>query len=828
MMTDLRDALRALRATPVVAAVAILSLALGIGANTAIFSLVNALMLRSLPVQEPERLVQLTLGATRASWTNPLWEQVRERDSQIFDGAFAFAHQRFNLARGGEAQLVWGVMASGGYFDVLGVRPVLGRTFTKANDIRTGEGTGARQVAVISYGFWQRHFGGAADVLGKPLELDRVPYTIIGVVDPAFTGVDHGTSDEIFIPLAAEPLMRGATESAMDQRSWWWLRVMARLKPGDTIERATAALRGVQPQIRDATIPTNYRAQNLANYLKEPLAMRPAAGGPNGLGRQYRQPLYLIMAVVALVLLIACANIANLLLARASARQHELSVRVALGASRWRIARQLLAESALLSLCGTAVGLLFARWGAGLLVFEMSGADTAAAIDAGIDWRVLSFTIGLAVATTFLFGLVPALRATRVAPGDAIKEQGRSIVGESRFGLGSWLVAAQVALSLVLIAGAGLFLRTFSTLANVRLGFEPEPLMIVDASAKRSRIEQKDRTALFERLRAAAESVPGVRSAALQSITPLTNSSWDMLIQNPEGMSLPERERDVHVNEVSPGYFATWSTPILAGRDFTARDTLDAPRVVLVNETFAKKYFNGANPVGRSLRYDPFPGETSVPLEIVGLVRDAVYESLRDAIPPTIYQTVAQNKKPGPGIDIAVRAATGSPALLTRAVADALNRVDPDVTLTFTPYRVTVREATVQERVIAMLSAFFGGLALLLAALGLYGVMSCAVSRRRTEIGIRMALGAGPAGAVRLILLRVAALVGLGVAAGTVLALWVGTFVTGSSLIFGVQPRDPVTLASAAIVLGAVGAIAGYLPARRASRIDPAQVLRNG
>jgi len=826
-MTDLRDALRALRATPIVTAVAILSLALGIGANTAIFSLVNALMLRSLPVQEPERLVQVLLGATRASWTNPLWEQLRERDRGIFDGAFAFAHQRFNLARGGESQLVWGVMASGAFFDVLGVRPVLGRTFTTANDIRTGEGTDARQVAVISYGFWQRHYGGAADVLGMPLELDRVSYTIIGVLDPAFTGVDHGTSDEIFIPLAAEPLMRGATESAMDQRSWWWLRVMARLKPGDSIERATAALRGVQPQIREATLPPNYRADTLATYLKEPMAMRPAAGGPNGLGRQYRAPLFLIMVVVALVLLIACANIANLLLARAAARRHELSVRVALGATGWRIARQLLAESALLSVCGSVLGLIFARWCARLLVYQMSGADTATALDVSVDWRVLSFTVGLAVATTFLFGIVPALRSTRVAPSDAIKEQGRSIVGESRFGLGSWLVAAQVALSLVLIAGAGLFLRTFSTLTQVRLGFDPDPLLLVDVSAKRSAAGQSERTALYERLRAATEAVPGVRGAALQSVTPLTSSSWDTLIDNPEGLSLPQRERDVHMNEVSPGFFTVYATPLLAGRDFTIRDTLDAPRVVIVNETFAKKYFGGANPVGRFVRNVPFPGEKAPRMEIVGLVRDAVYESLRDAIPPTMYRPSTQNEKPGPNTTISVRAAAGSPALLTRSVADALSHVDPDVTLTFTPYRVTVREATVQERVIAMLSAFFGGLALLLAALGLYGVMSYAVSRRRTEIGIRMALGAGPAGAVRLILLRAATLVGLGVTAGMVLVVWAAKFLVGSSLIFGLQPRDPITLASAAVVLSLVGALAGYLPARRASRIDPAQILRN-
>jgi putative ABC transport system permease protein len=827
-MSAFRDAFRALRATPVVSAVAILSLALGIGANTAIFSLVNTLMLRSLPVKDPQQLVQVLAGPTRASFSNPLWEQVRERDQQLFAGAFAYSPQRFNIARGGEAQLVNGIMASGKFFEVLGVPAILGRTFTPENDVRAGTGTDKRQVAVISYGFWQRHYGGAADVIGRPIELDRIPYTIIGVTTPEFTGLDQGTAYEVAIPLATEPLMRGEKESAMDQRTWWWMRVMARLKPGDTIERATAAFRGVQPQMREATLPQNYRPKDLPNYLKDPFNLRTAANGPNGLGRQYKDPLYIIMGVVALVLLIACANIANLLLARANARRHELSVRVALGASRWRIARQLLAESALLSIIGTALGLLFAQWGARVLVREMSGPAAAGALDVGLDWRVLLFTAGLATTTALLFGIVPALRSTRVAPQEAIKEQGRSIVGESRFGFGSMLVVAQVALSLVLIVGAGLFMRTFSTLSNVRLGFEPDPILMVSANAKRSVIDPAARAALYERLRQAAASVPGVRSAALQIVTPLTNSQWDTLIENPEGLSLPENERDVYMNEVSPGFFATYGTPILAGRDFSAQDTLASPRVVLVNETFANKYFKSASPIGRRVRNDPSPGETPPWKEIVGVVRDAVYDSLRDAVPPTMYQSVAQAEKPGPSITIAVRAASGSPALLTRSVADALSRVDGDVTLTFTPYKDTVRAATVQERVIAMLSAFFGGLALLLAGIGLYGVMSYAVSRRRTEIGIRMALGAGPAGAVRLILLRVAVLVGLGVAAGAGLSLWAAKLLSASSLIYGLKPRDPATLLTAALVLTAIGAIAGYLPARRASRIDPARVLREG
>jgi putative ABC transport system permease protein len=828
-MSDLRDAFRALRATPVVSLVAILSLALGIGANTAIFSLVNSLMLRSLPVKEPQQLVQVLIGPTRTSWTNPLWEQLRDRDDKLFSGAFAYTTQRYNLARGGEARFVNGLMASGKFFEVLGVPAILGRTFTPDNDIRRGPGTDNRQVAVVSYSYWQRQYGGAGDVLGKTIELDRVPFTIIGVTPPEFTGVDQGQSYDVAIPLATEVLMRGSEkESAMDQRSWWWMRVMARLKPGDTMDRAITALRGVQPQMREATIPPNYRPKDLPNYLKDPFTLRAAANGPNSLGRQYKDPLYIIMAVVALVLLIACANIANLLLARANARRHELSVRVALGASRWRIARQLLAESALLSLCGTVLGLLLAQWGARLLVLEMSGPSTASALSVGLDWRVLLFSAGMATTTALLFGIVPAMRSTRVSPNDAIKEQGRSIVGESRFGFGSLLVVAQVALSLVLVVGAGLFLRTFSTLSNVRLGFEPDPILMVSANAKRSTIDPAARAVLYERLRQAAASVPGVRSAALQNITPLTNSQWDTLIENPEGLSLPESERDVYMNEVSPGFFATYGTPIVAGRDFSAQDTLVSPRVVIVNETFAKKYFKDKNPIGRRVRNDPSPGEIPPWREIIGVARDAVYDTLRDAIRPTMYQTWTQEPKPGPSVTIAVRAASGSPALLTHGIAEALGRVDGDVTLTFKPYKDTVRAATVQERVIAVLSAFFGGLALLLAGIGLYGVMSYAVSRRRTEIGIRMALGAGPARAVRLVLSRVAVLVGLGVGCGAALSWWAAKFLVSSSLIYGVKPRDGGTLLTAALVLSAIGAVAGYLPARRAARIDPARVLREG
>jgi len=338
----------------------------------------------------------------------------------------------------------------------------------------------------------------------------------------------------------------------------------------------------------------------------------------------------------------------------------------------------------------------------------------------------------------------------------------------------------------------------------------------------------KERSTLYERLREAAAAVPGVRSAALLNVTPLTNSQWDTLIENPPGMTLSEDERDVYMNEVSAGYFATYGTPLVAGRDFTAQDTKTAPLVVIVNETFAKKYFPGQSPIGQRIRNEPSPGRNPPYREIVGIARDAVYLSLRDKIPPTAYVHALQNDAAGPSTTIAVRTEGGSPALLTRSLASALTAVDGNVTLTFRPYRETVRAVTAQERVIAMLSAFFGGLALLLAGLGLYGVMSYAVSRRRTEIGIRMALGAGPAGAVRLVLRRVALLVGIGVITGAVLAAWAGKFVAATGLLFGLEPRDPATLAGSAAILAIIGATAGYLPARRASRIDPARVLREG
>ena len=820
-MHDLRDAFRALKATPVVTAVAILSLALGIGANTAIFSLLDSLLLRSLPVTEPQRLVVVGNGGP-TSWTNPIWEQIRGHQD-LFDGALATSNSRFNLAESGIPDFVDGMWVSGSYFDVLGVSALLGRTLKPSDDRRGGGPDGP--VAVIGYSFWQRRFGGAANVIGTSITVERVPFTIVGVTPPAFFGTEVGRKFEVAIPLGAEPLIRGK-ESVLDRRSTWWLQAMVRLKPGQSTRDAETALRGVQPLIRDATTPEDWKEEDKKEYLKEAFTLEPAATGSSFLRTRYQRPLTTIMVVVGLVLLIACANIANLLLARANARRHELSVRVALGASRLRIARQLLVESLVLSGAGALVGLVFAQWGSRLLVRQLSTSVNTVFLDLSIDWRLLGFTAAVAIGTAVLFGTAPALRATRVQPNDAIKEQGRSIAGEGRFGPGNVLVVLQVALSLVLVVAAGLFVRTFSSLIGRDLGFNREPVLVANVNAQRLQIEPANRPDLFERFRRAAAQVPGVASAAASAVTPVSGSSWQFGLDRVNGVAAPKENNraSFYVNLISPEWFSTFSVRMLAGRDFTPADTASSPAVVIVNETFARRFLNGRNPIGARILFEASPARPEVEREIVGYVADSVYRSIREAVPATVYLPIPQYREPPSGLSISVKAVGGSPALLTKSLATALLDVNRSVTITLRPLAEQVNASLIQDRLVAMLSAFFGGLALLLAGLGLYGVTSYAVSRRRSEIGVRMALGAAPGRVIRLVLRRVGLLVGLGVGVGAAVSLWASTFV--SAMLYGAQPRDPVTLVGAAVVLASCGALAGWIPARRASRIDPARVLR--
>ena len=814
LFVDIRDAWRSLRATPLVTAVAVLSLALGIGANTALFTILNSLVLKSLPVRDPGHLAILQDG----SWTNPIWEQVRDRQDYIGAGAFAWANDRFDLSTGAERDYADGAWASGGIFDVLGVVPMRGRMLTIADDVRGGGAAGP--VAVISYSLWQRRFGGADDVVGRRISIERVPFTIVGVTPPGYFGPDVGRSTDVTIPLGTEPLVRGA-ESALDGRSSWWIEIMVRLRPGESVEEANLRLRGLQPQIRAATMPSKWRAELLGEYLKTPMTLVPAASGRSPLRDRYVQPLTVILAVVALVLLIACANIASLLLARAVGRRHEFSVRLALGASRWRLSRQLLAESLLLSGAGAALGLAFAHWASRALVAQLTTFSRVVSLDLTPDWRVLAFTTGVTVLTGLAFGLAPALGVSAVVPNDALKQQGRGIVGDRRMSLRNALVVMQVALSLVLVVAAALFGRTFHALTTQRSGFDRDPVLVVEVDAQRSAVSREQRPALFERLRDAAAAIPGVSQAAVSFTSPVGANGWNTEVADAPA-SLGRRERMSWINAVSPGWFETYGVRLVAGRDVSTADPPGA-RMAVVNRTFAERFMGGGNPVGRTFRTKG-PSGPPTEYEVIGLVEDAVYRSLRAGMMPTIYIPLSQWEDPGPAAVVGIRSAGAPPLTLARSALAAITANEGGLAVSYHSLTAQVNASLTQERLLATLSVFFGGLALLLAGLGLYGLTSYSVNSRRTEIGIRLALGADPSRVVWLVVRRVAWLVGLGVFAGAAIALWVSRFV--SALLYNLEPWDPPTFASAAVILALAAALAAWRPARRASRTDPTIVLR--
>jgi putative ABC transport system permease protein len=823
-MDDFRLSIRALRASPIVSLVAALSLALGIGANTAIFSLVNGLLLRALPVAEPQRLV--TVSSDKAinlgfkaglGWSYAMWDGLRQR-SQPFDGALAWSNQRFNLATGGEAQPVEGLVTSGDFFTVLGVKAALGRTFTAADDVRGGGPNGP--VVVISDGFWRRRFGAASNIIGTPLAIEGVPLTIVGVTPPGFLGLVAGQAFDVALPLSTEPLVR--KRALIDSPEAFVLFVMLRLKPGQSIGAATETLRALQPQMHGPL--------KMPRFARDPFTLVSAATGtdiPGTVRQRYQRPLLAIFIVVALVLLIVCGNIANLLLARASARRHELSVRVALGAPRWRLARQLLVESLVLAGIGAVGGLAFAAWGSRALVAQLSTGVSPVALDLSIDWRVFAFTALVTLGTVVLFGTLPAARAARVAPIDAMKEHGRGSSSGAGRGLSSGLVVAQVALSVVLVVAAGLFVRTFGRLATMPLGFDRDRVLVVTVDTSRAHVDPAARLPFYHQLVDAVASVPGVEHAAGSTSTPVSAGL-------PGGVKVPgtsptsESESLALWTEVTPRWFATYGTTIRDGRDFDERDISAGQPVAIVNEAFARRFFAGRRAIGETVSNRTVIGVTADQVMQGGFKLDGTARSLRDGAPPAIYIPLAQTPEPGPSgrasVIISVRWAA-SEAQAARGVAAALRAVDPDLAFTLRPLADQIDAGLAQERMVAWLSGFFGALALLLAGLGLYGVTAYAVTRQRTEIGIRLALGAPAGGVVRLVMSRVVVLVGLGIVTGAAVSMWVSTF--AATLLYGLEPRDPVTLAGGAITLAAVGALAGWLPAHRASRIDPLEVLRN-
>ena len=823
---DLRYGARQLRLNPGFAAVAVLSLALGIGANTAIFQLVNAVRLRALPVERPEELayVDFAKGSMRSGWfstrsarfTYAQWEQIRDHQ-EAFSGVLAWSATRFNLTSGGEARYAEGLFVNGGFFRVLGVQPILGRGFG-ADDDRLGCGNPG---AVLSYAFWQRELAGSPDALGRTVMLDGRPFPVIGVTGPGFFGVEVGHRYDVAVPLCADPLFFEDGKGRIPGKTAWWLSIMGRLKPGWTVERARTQLQMLSPGIMQATLPPSYRPDDAKRYLADKLDVTRGATGVSGLRREYESPLWLLLATTGLVLLIACANLANLLLARASVREREIAVRQAIGASRGRLIAQLLVESMLLALAGTALGALVAQALSRGLVAFLSSPNDPVFVGLEPDLRVLAFTAAVAVGTCLLFGLLPALRATRIAPASAMRASGRGLTaGRERFSLRRALVVAQVSLSLVLLVGALLFVRSLEKLLAVDAGFRPEGITAVDLDLRPAHYA-KDRLPLayrelLDRLRA----TPGVVSAAQVLLMPISGGGWD---ENTWADGSTGKHKDCFFNRVSPDYFKTMGTPLMSGRDFNDRDTPGAAKIAIVNEAFAAAIFGSANPLGRSFRTQGPAGKPDPIYEVVGVVRNTKYYEVREDFMPIAFYPTAQDDDPGTGVTLVVRSAL-PPGEIMRSVKSVVTQVHPSIGIEFHRLTDRIQESLLRDRLMAILAGAFGILAAMLATLGLYGVISYMVARRRNEIGVRVALGADRGRVVRLVLREALLLLAAGLAIGTALALWAGR--AAAALLFGLKPYDPASLAAAVLLLAGVALLASYWPALRASRLEPMSALR--
>jgi len=829
MLNDIRFGVRMLLKNPVFTTVAVLSLALGIGANTAIFQLLNAVRLKPLPVRNPHELAQVRLresdvqltrgnrGRIRfAPLTNPLWEQIRDRQ-QAFSGLAAWGVAGFNLAQGGEVRPARGLWVSGDFFNVLGINPERGRLINKSDDQRGCNSPGV----VISHGFWQSEFGGAADVVGRNIILSDRQLQVVGVTPKDFFGLEVGKSFDVALPICADAMFSGANQR-LDSGTNWWLMVTGRLKPGWTITQASEHVGSLSSSLFKETLPANYPAASVNDYLNSRLEVSERSSGYSLVRATYERPLWLLLAIGGLVLLIACANLANLLLARASAREREIAVRLAVGASRLRIVRQLLVETVLLATVGTVLGAGLAQLLSRFLVASIGTTNNLVFLDVAPDLRVLGFAAGIAALTCLVFGLTPALRATRVGPGAAMKAAGRGLTaGRERFSLRRGLVVVQVALSLVLVASALLFTRSLNNLLKLDAGFNQENLLITRVGFNRLKVNEEHRLAFRAQLLEKIRTIPGVEDATEFDTVPLTgggrgNAVW------PEGKTSAEKV-DASFNRVGVDYFRTLRIPLLAGRSFGANDGRNAPNVAIINQTLARK-LNISNPVGKRFVVEATPGEGEITYEVVGLVTDAKFEDLRDVDLPVVYLSSLQDAYPSSGRQFLIRSSL-PPTSLTASLKQSLGEVNSGLDISFQVFRTMVEESLLRERLMAKLSGFFGALALLLASIGLYGLLSYGVASRTNEIGIRMALGAATRNILSLILREAILLVLIGVGVGVPIVLYVSRF--AKSLLFDLSPTDPVSLSLAAGVLLFVGMLAAYLPARRATKVDPLVALRD-
>ncbi len=826
LLQDIRQALRMLRNNPGFTGVAVLTLALGIGANTAIFQLLDSIRLTALPLKNPEQLAQVRIiqphGRTgnftspHPDLTYPQWEQIRAQQ-QGFSGMFAWSEKYFNIAPSGETHYVQGLYVSGDFFRVLGVQPVLGRLLTVEDD---QHGCGSPGV-VLSEAFWKREYGGEASAIGRKMTIEHHPFEIIGVTPASFYGLEVGRQFDVAVPLCADSLIRGEY-SRLDVPHEWWLSVMGRLKPGWSLERASAQLAAVSPQIFEATVITKFGAEEEKHYLGFHLGVLPAGSGVSDIRKDYETPLNLLLAIAGFVLLIACTNLASLMLARASARKREIAIRLSLGASHGRLIRQLMAESFLLAATGAAIALVLSNSLGKFLVSLISTEQNRVFVDLTPDWRVLGFTLGLAVLTCLLFGLAPALRATRDGSAEVLKAGGRgNTAGRDRFGLRRGLVTVQVALSLVLLVGALLFSRSLGRLLSVDPGFRANGILITDLDLTELKLAPDRRQPFKRDLLQQVRAIPGVDAAAETTQVPLSGrgSNNDIWMDGQD----PSEKRTVDMSWVSPGYFQTMETPLLAGRDFDERDTATSPKVAVVNQSFARALAHGANPVGMSFHMPVGPHHPPFVIQIVGLVKDTKYNDLRDENVAIAFAPAAQDLDPSDFDTFTIRS-QAPPGETISTVKRRLAEVNPEIGLTFHVFESDIRDTLVRERLMATLSGFFGFLAAVLAVIGLYGVMSYMVQRRTNEIGIRMALGAGRVSILGMILLEALLLLGVGIVVGLGLAVALGK--TVGSLLFGVKPADPITLGMAAALLAVVAAAASYIPARRASKVDPMVAIR--
>jgi len=861
LLQDLRYGFRMLLKQKGLTAVALLSLALGIGANTALFSIVDAMLLKMLPVKEPERLVlfksvappEFSVGgyygssnndpATglryRTSFPYQAYQRLREQQGPLSD-VFAFSNVGLNVNADGQADVANGQAVTGNYYSALGVQPAIGRLLTDDDDK-----PGATPVAVLSHRYWQTRFGGDPAVVGKQINLNNLSFTVVGVSARGFDGtMGVGTTQDVTIPVSLEPqLYPDKKQSFMNGAGMWWLRIMGRLKPGATAEQAQGQLENTFLQSvlehRAARQAASKAAGGNAISDLDPKQYPKLVADPGGQGEMYRRKyyapsLYLLLGVVGLVLLIACANVANLLLSRAGGRQKEIGLRLALGASRGRLIRQLLTESVLLSLLGGFFGIIFAIWiKDGLIAVSLWGGRGMPALEPRLDWRVLGFTLALSLLTGIIFGLAPAWRTTKVSLTPSLKDGARASTSIHRSFLSRGLVVVQVALSLLLLVGAGLFVRTLVNLQRVDPGFNTKNLLLFGVEPGLIGYKDDKLRQLYQQISERMEAVPGVQAVTFSRMPLLSFSSSSSSVFLREALSAtPDSEGhirpsgDAYRHTVRENFLEAMGIPLLQGRTFGPQDTANSPKVVVVNQTFANQFFPNQNPIGKRFTYDTAQPDE---LEIIGLCKDAKYTSQREDIPPTVYGSYRQ-ERPQPDATFEVRT-VGDPMAAIASVRSVVREIEPNLPILDIKTQVEQADETLRmERLFAKLVTLFALVAQQLAAIGLFGVLAYMVSQRTHEIGIRMALGASRRSVLNMIVRQGMVLVVLGVGLGLVgayvltkyLESWVGL----SKMLFGVKVSDPLTYSVIAILLTVVAFIACYIPARRATKVDPLVALR--